>query len=125
MRAGRDVNAADALLRAGVVASLRGELERAEHLNRRALRVYEATGPHWELACLRNNLGHMALMRGDEATALREIRAALAIHDQIPSNTTGGTRSTRWAGARGEISDARRAIDEGFALARPTRAHRT
>lgn len=125
--AGADAYAAEALVRAGTVAAISGDHVRSEELSRRALPVYEATGPHWELASLHNNLGHFALLRGDLDAAQREVDASLAIYDELPStNFRWSTFDTlaRVRRARGDLDGARTAIERAVALA--TRAgHRT
>ncbi|MBY5163739.1 AfsR/SARP family transcriptional regulator [Salsipaludibacter albus] len=107
---GRDVLAAEMRVRGAVVAATAGDPSSSEQANRDALAVLARHGPRWEEASVRNNLAHLALMRGDTDTALAEARASLATFDRLPF------ARDRWVAletlltihvARGELDRAR------------------
>lgn len=81
---GEPVLAAEMRVRAGLAAASHGDDDTCERHNREALEVLAAHGPRWEEASVHNNLAHLAVARGDTATALREVDAAFAVYDRLP-----------------------------------------
>ena len=52
-----------------VVAEVQGDLERAREMNERALAVRQETGDKWAISVSLNNLGMVAQLQQDHATA--------------------------------------------------------